>query len=125
MIRDYNGPSKWIPGVVIRKLGPVTYDVETTQGRTVKCHIDQIRLRNNTMKATEVPPVTKEDSGVLDNCCILAELVSREITRPSMLLEKVQDKRKRALYRIRAKSILHGPSNRTRHSVTYGYKRQY
>ena len=67
MIRDYNGPSKWIPGVVIRKLGPVTYDVETTQGRTVKRHIDQIRLRNNTMETTEVPPVTKEDSGVLDN----------------------------------------------------------
>ena len=67
MIRDYNDPSKWIPGVVIRKLGPVTYDVETTQGRTVKRHIDQIRLRNNTMETTEVPPLTKEDSGVLDN----------------------------------------------------------
>ena len=67
MIRDYNGPSKWIPGVVIRKLGPVTYDVETTRGRTVKRHIDQIRLRNNTMEATEVPSVTQEDSSVLDN----------------------------------------------------------
>ena len=67
MIRDYNGPSKWIPGVIIRKLGPVTYDVETTQGRTVKRHIDQIRLCNNTMETTEVPPLTTEDSGVLDN----------------------------------------------------------
>ena len=56
-----------IPSVVIRKLGPVTYDVESTQGRTVKRHIDQIRLRNNTMETTEVPSVTKEDSGVLDN----------------------------------------------------------
>ena len=58
MIRDYNDPSKWIPGVVIRKSGPVAYDIETTQGQIVKHHIDQIRLRNNTMEATGVPPVT-------------------------------------------------------------------
>ena len=67
MARDYSGPSKWIPGVVLKKLGPVTYDVEISNGRTIKRHVDQLRLRKDN---TEDPPSTKvdlSDSSVLDN----------------------------------------------------------
>ena len=32
---------------MLRKLGPLTYDVETRDGRTVKRHADQLRLRKD------------------------------------------------------------------------------
>ena len=41
-IRDYHGDTKWIPGPVLKKLGPVTYSVDIGDGRTVKWHIDQL-----------------------------------------------------------------------------------
>ena len=66
MIRDYSGSSKWIPGVILKKLGPVTYDVETTNGRIVKRNVDQLRLRKDSANISEVI-TTPEISDVLDN----------------------------------------------------------
>ena len=50
-VREYNGPLKWIPGVILQKLGPVTFSVAINNGRTVKRHIDQLRHRIATPKA--------------------------------------------------------------------------
>ena len=63
MVRVYVGQAKWIPGVVLRKLGPLTYDVETRDGRTVKRHADQLKLRKDN------PPVPdlSADSVIHDN----------------------------------------------------------
>ena len=36
----YTGSIKWIPGMILRKLGPVTFDVETTYGQIVKWYIN-------------------------------------------------------------------------------------
>ena len=44
MIRGYTGSSKWIPGMILRKLGPLMFDEETTNGQIVKWHVDQLRL---------------------------------------------------------------------------------
>ena len=66
MIRDYTGSSKWIPGMILRKLGPVTFDVETTNGRIVKRHVDQLRFRKDCADGSEVK-MTNENSDVLDN----------------------------------------------------------
>ena len=32
---------KWSPGMIVHKLGPVTYNVDIGAGRTVKKHTDQ------------------------------------------------------------------------------------
>ena len=62
----YVGPSKWIPGVVSRKLGLLTYDVETRDGQTVKWHADQLRLRKDSFDVSEVI-VAQEDANVRYN----------------------------------------------------------
>ena len=66
MVRDFRQPSKWIPGIVLRKLGPVTYNVEVENGKVLKCHIDHL-----TQHTEQLPVVTdatlKEDSTVQDN----------------------------------------------------------
>ena len=40
MVRNYHGDAKWIPGIVLKKLGPVTYSVDIGDERMVKRHID-------------------------------------------------------------------------------------
>ena len=42
MVRNYHGDTKWIPGTVLKKLGPVTYSVDIGDGWMVKRHIDQL-----------------------------------------------------------------------------------
>ena len=58
MTRHFGGENKWITGIVIQQLGPVTYSIETADGRIVKRHIDQLRsyVKQDTMP-DENPPV--------------------------------------------------------------------
>ena len=51
---------------MLRKLGPLTYDVETRDGRTVKRHADQLKLRKDSCDVSEAVTV-QEDSNVRDN----------------------------------------------------------
>ena len=43
IVRNYRGDAKWIPGAVLKKLGPVTCSVDIGDGRAVKLHIHQLR----------------------------------------------------------------------------------
>ena len=45
MVRDFRHANKWIPGTVARKLGPVTYHVNITDGKILKRHIDNLTRR--------------------------------------------------------------------------------
>jgi transposase InsO family protein len=36
----------WMPAVVTRSTGPVSYEVRLTDGRTQRCHVDQLMLRS-------------------------------------------------------------------------------
>ena len=47
MVMDYRSSNKWIPGIVLKKLGPVTYSVEIDNGKVVKRHIDQLTQQPN------------------------------------------------------------------------------
>ena len=42
-VRNYHGSTKWISGVVKKKLGALTYLVQVSSGQEWKRHIDQIR----------------------------------------------------------------------------------
>lgn len=47
LVRVYRGPNKWISGIVLQKLGPVTYSVEIEPGKIVKRHTNQLRTRDS------------------------------------------------------------------------------
>ena len=67
MVRDFCGLGKWVPGVVFKKLGPVSYSVETAHGRIVKRHIDHLTLRKESPQDATTPNGIQPDSTVLDN----------------------------------------------------------
>jgi len=64
--REYHGPHKWIPGVILQKLGPVTFNVELNNDRTVKHYLDQLHKRKDTSAAisTPVTTISRSDIGI-------------------------------------------------------------
>ena len=41
--RDYNGSTKWVPGIIRTQLGPLSYEVEVKPGFVWRRHTDQLR----------------------------------------------------------------------------------
>lgn len=61
LVRDFRHPKKlWIPGTILKKRGPLTYDVQVGH-RQVKVHVDQLRAS----KASSLPS-RKDSEDVLD-----------------------------------------------------------
>lgn len=46
-VRNFGSGNKWIPAEICEVLGPRNYQVKLSNGRIVKRHLDQIRLRSN------------------------------------------------------------------------------
>lgn len=44
--RNYLSGAKWVPGVVTAVTGPLSYRIETEDGRTWRRHVDQLRRRS-------------------------------------------------------------------------------
>ena len=69
-VRDYRGESKWIAGTVLRKLGPVTFQVDVGKGQVWKRHLDQLRHRGGEIQQSAIPSAgpTKSTSDDYDFC---------------------------------------------------------
>ena len=59
MVRDYCHTNKWVPGTIVRELGPVAYQVDIGSGNIVKRHIHQLTQR---LEAQPVAPKSTETS---------------------------------------------------------------
>ena len=44
-VRNYHHGGRWLPGVIQRRTGPVSFQVKLTDGREHRCHQDQVRRR--------------------------------------------------------------------------------
>ena len=44
-VRNYHQGNRWLPGVIEQRTGPVSFRVKLTDGRTRRCHQDQVRKR--------------------------------------------------------------------------------
>ncbi len=44
-VKNHSRGSKWLPGTIIERRGPLSYRVELLDKRTVRCHQDHVRLR--------------------------------------------------------------------------------
>ena len=53
MARAFSGSSRWLPGVVTRRLGPLTYLIQLTDGTVWRRHLDQLRERG---EESEIEP---------------------------------------------------------------------
>ena len=64
-VKNFQSGEKWLPGVIVKKRGPVSFRVRLSDGQERRCHQDQIRSRtvNVTLEPTietETPPASSE-----------------------------------------------------------------
>ena len=64
-VRNYNGEKKWIPGIIIKKTGPVSYQLTVEHDRLWKRYADQLSHRveecvTDTMNEENSPETTVE-----------------------------------------------------------------
>ena len=53
---------KWIPGSIIKQTGPVSFKVTLQDGKTIRCHEDQLRKRDmDETKDSDSPLLTDDD----------------------------------------------------------------
>ena len=62
-VRNYHGGEKWLPGVIEKRTGPVSFLVKLSDGRDRRCHQDQVRKRTVRVDA---PLQTPDLEGVSD-----------------------------------------------------------
>ena len=79
-MRIFSNISKqqWLPGIILKQSGPVSYVVRLTDGRVFRRHQDHVRLRYNTNSdtgsATGVPGVGQ----TTEEACLPVTLPERE-----------------------------------------------
>jgi transposase InsO family protein len=54
-VRDYQGNTKWVPGTIEKKTGPLSYIVNLENGLTWRRHADQLRHREVNKPESETP----------------------------------------------------------------------
>ena len=62
MVKNLLSGDSWIPGVVLKQLGPVSFLVDVGEGRTWKRHLDHLKVRDLPEPVVETPeaPVVPE-----------------------------------------------------------------
>ena len=59
-VRNFRTGQRWLSGQVVRVLGPVSFEVELTNGQIVSCHQDHIRKRTEMTDSSDGDFVTKQ-----------------------------------------------------------------
>ena len=49
-IKKFPNSKEWLPGKIVKVLGPLSFEIETNDGTTVRRHIDHIRSRHTQSK---------------------------------------------------------------------------
>ena len=67
-VRDYRGSRKWIPGVIMAKTGPLSYQVKIGPGSIWRRHVDQLLDADTSQPVTfQQTPEPEYPSGVQPN----------------------------------------------------------
>ena len=61
MARNLRPGAPWLPGVVVERLGPLTYLVQVDNGQLWKRHVDHLRIRGDTPHVPQTTPTQESD----------------------------------------------------------------
>ena len=92
MVRNYSDKDKWIPGTVLKKLGPITYHVDVGNGRVLKRHIDQLLQCPEYSQPPTLSETSSVNSPIADNFSYPDDQ-DTTATRPNHESVKVDERR--------------------------------
>ena len=61
-VKNYGDGQNWLPGVITKCTGPVSFHVKLKVGRERRCHQDQIRSRSTQEEPEEEPEMPEQIS---------------------------------------------------------------
>ena len=61
MVRNLRPGAPWVPGVIVRKLGPLSYQVQVNSGQLWKRHLDHLRVRSDTKQPVDSTVPSESD----------------------------------------------------------------
>ena len=65
-MKNFSPGQSWLPAEIVKITGPVSFRVRLTDGRTRRCHQDQLRVRERDEETNEeMPDGTPEDDEVI------------------------------------------------------------
>ena len=76
MVKNMRPGANWIPGVILKQLGPVSFLVDVGEGRTWKRHIDHLKVR-------DLPETVAESAPEEDNIVDVSPMVEPDIVDPA------------------------------------------
>ena len=79
MVKNMRPGENWIPGVVLKQLGPVSFLVDVGEGRTWKRHIDHLKICDLTEPTTE---------STIDNSVVSDSIANTKQTTTLVLLHQ-------------------------------------
>ena len=65
--RNFRGGPTWLPATILERTGPVSYVVQLDDGRSIRRHVDHLRLRLSERRTTEDTTLIDGPSGVGGN----------------------------------------------------------
>lgn len=77
LVENYHPGDKWLPGMIQKKTGPLSFVVKLTDGRIRRCHQDQVCRRS-----MEVPQGSSVDSETPVSPTEVSSSTSTELTVP-------------------------------------------
>ena len=66
MVKNMRPGDNWIPGVVLKQSGPVSFLVDVGEGRTWRRHLDHLKVRDLPEPVAESAPVEVPDDAVVE-----------------------------------------------------------
>ena len=76
MAKNMHHGENWIPGVILKQLGPVSFLVDVGEGRTWKRHIDHLKVR-------DLPEPVAESAPEEDNIVDVDPMVEPDLVDPA------------------------------------------
>ena len=67
MARDFRSTSKWFPGVIVVRTGPLSYTVKLENGKIIRRHIDHLRDRSAPSTVTSADTTTQDFESFQDH----------------------------------------------------------
>ena len=66
-VRNFDGKSKWLCGVIVEQTGPVSFRVRLDDGRVVRRHVDHVRSRRvSEREELSVPEIESSSEPLLE-----------------------------------------------------------
>ena len=89
-VKNFSGKEEWLPGIVSKVQGPLSYLILLDDGRVLRRHVDHVKLRETISEPSSGPAEPEGLEEVVDVNDVIPERPVRSRKPPSRLIEELE-----------------------------------